>query len=175
MSTSAAKSVALLIAIGCVIVSVQASLLSTNDVGTVKERKCPGWSTFCKAPLSENDGCCPYSNATCCGDGQHCCPAGFKCDTDAGWCVNEQNPTYKRKLVSMSGHLDTLSTMAKQDCLVCKDGTTCPQNYFCCNYIMTKYTCCPAGTVCCTFSETPQCCPSGYECKGNQCFKSCGL
>mmetsp|Transcript_8797 Transcript_8797/g.9775 ORF Transcript_8797/g.9775 Transcript_8797/m.9775 type:complete len:98 (+) Transcript_8797:1-294(+) len=39
-------------------------------------------------------GCCPYVQAICCSDGQHCCPAGYTCDLTTKDCV----PGLKRSL-----------------------------------------------------------------------------
>lgn len=38
---------------------------------------CPGVMTCCLTP--HGVGCCPFENATCCGDGVHCCPYGYMC------------------------------------------------------------------------------------------------
>jgi len=38
---------------------------------------CPGKETCCLTLTRV--ACCPYENAICCGDGQHCCPSGFSC------------------------------------------------------------------------------------------------
>lgn len=43
---------------------------------------CPGFSTCCLTPRGV--GCCPYQNANCCGDGLHCCPYGFQCNSTGG-------------------------------------------------------------------------------------------
>lgn len=32
-------------------------------------------------------GCCPYTNATCCSDHNLCCPSGYRCDQNAKMCV----------------------------------------------------------------------------------------
>ena len=177
MIRASVKVVAFLLLLSCVVAS---GVTANPVVSLVKERKCPGWSTLCKAPLSENDGCCPYSNATCCGDAQHCCPAGFKCDMDAERCIDNLNPTRKQNLVSTSAHLNAkanpqvmLSAVAQ---ITCPDGSTCPVNHFCCwysSYGPTElYSCCPGGTVCCVNTGTPQCCPNGYVCNGNRCVKA---
>lgn len=38
---------------------------------------CPRRQTCCLALYGV--GCCPYEDAICCGDGEHCCPNGFIC------------------------------------------------------------------------------------------------
>ncbi|CAG0882456.1 unnamed protein product [Darwinula stevensoni] len=39
--------------------------------------QCPDKFTCC--PVSGGYGCCPLQGATCCKDGKHCCPKGYKC------------------------------------------------------------------------------------------------
>ena len=46
---------------------------------------CPGTTTCCLSP--QGVGCCPYENASCCADGEHCCPSGYKCDLARSQCV----------------------------------------------------------------------------------------
>ena len=177
MINTSTKAVSLLLLTSYVVASA-----SANPVTPVKEITCPDWSTHCKAPLSEDDGCCPYNNATCCVDGKHCCPAGFYCDMKAGhgWCINKLYPSQKHELVSTRVHLDANTgtrTMLAVAQITCPDGSTCPLNHFCCRYGMygpeNLYSCCPANTVCCVDSGTPQCCPNGYVCNGKQCSKTC--
>jgi len=35
--------------------------------------------------------CCPYDEAVCCDDHQHCCPGGTQCNTEAGVCEKPSN------------------------------------------------------------------------------------
>ena len=44
--------------------------------------QCPGTTTCCLTPRGV--GCCPYTNANCCGDGIHCCPYGYNCNSAGG-------------------------------------------------------------------------------------------
>jgi hypothetical protein len=49
------------------------------SVGSVKcddGSSCPTGKTCCKL-ISGQYGCCPYPEAVCCGDGEHCCPKGM--------------------------------------------------------------------------------------------------
>ena len=49
----------------------------TGKVVTV----CPYNSTCCESLYSSTgQGCCLTPQAVPCGDGKHCCPAGFECD-----------------------------------------------------------------------------------------------
>ena len=134
--------------------------------------KCPDSFTRCSVPTSEVRGCCHLSNATCCDDGQHCCPSGFKCDLNAGKCMKD--PSQTQELVPMGLNFNPKPVNNYiGDQIYCPDKTSCPTNYFCCNYVIDRYTCCPANTVCCTLSGEPQCCPDGYICKGSDCIKAC--
>jgi hypothetical protein len=48
--------------------------------------ECPNTATCC--PIDRvRFGCCPLSDAVCCGDGQHCCPSQYRCDISTGSCV----------------------------------------------------------------------------------------
>ncbi len=51
--------------------------------------ECPGTTTCCETP--KGVGCCPYENAECCIDGQHCCPSSFTCDVKRGRCAKKEN------------------------------------------------------------------------------------
>ena len=49
--------------------------------------ECPTGTTCCK--LSSGQwGCCPYPNAVCCNDGEHCCPQGSTNFKRQGFNVN---------------------------------------------------------------------------------------
>ncbi|XP_068707870.1 uncharacterized protein [Montipora foliosa] len=40
---------------------------------------CPHNSTCCDIPFPTGQGCCLMPQAVSCGDGMHCCPAGYRC------------------------------------------------------------------------------------------------
>ena len=42
---------------------------------------CPNKNTCCKL-LGGQWGCCPIQNAVCCSDMEHCCPAGYSCNSN---------------------------------------------------------------------------------------------
>ena len=50
---------------------------------------CPQATTCCLTP--QGVGCCPYENASCCADGLHCCPSGYRCDMTRGACLAGDN------------------------------------------------------------------------------------
>jgi hypothetical protein len=60
---------------------------------------CPGTQTCCLTP--HGVGCCPYTNAVCCGDGIHCCPNSYRCVT--GGCQRS------------AGFLEFLEAVAKEE------------------------------------------------------------
>ena len=45
------------------------------------QSECPSGNTCCML-RSGQWGCCPLPDATCCSDGEHCCPSGFKCTAE---------------------------------------------------------------------------------------------
>ena len=61
------------------------SIVSPPSYGVV----CPDGASECQrgytcCPLEGgNYGCCPYSNAVCCDDEQHCCPSMHQCSLDS--------------------------------------------------------------------------------------------
>lgn len=158
------KFFALTLVFGCVVAQVSAA--QRSEVSS--DRKSLGG-----CPTNCENGCCPYSNATCCSDGRHCCPPGTTCDSNPEWCNPASNSKHQeRKLEQFQTHTDD-KVLTVAEYIKCPDGTNCPLNYFCCNYFAVEYTCCPSGTVCCVQSDVPQCCPNGYVCKGKQCTKPC--
>uniref|UniRef100_A0A224YU92 Granulin n=1 Tax=Rhipicephalus zambeziensis TaxID=60191 RepID=A0A224YU92_9ACAR len=51
---------------------------------------CPDRMTCCKS--NNTYSCCPYNEATCCQDGQHCCPKGYDCDEARHMCTRRRRP-----------------------------------------------------------------------------------
>ena len=50
--------------------------LAVGNVPCGDGSSCPSGTTCCK--LSSGQwGCCPYPEAVCCDDGEHCCPSGL--------------------------------------------------------------------------------------------------
>eukprot|EP01121_Diplochlamys_sp_Union-15-3_P020779 TRINITY_DN81_c0_g1_i1.p1 TRINITY_DN81_c0_g1~~TRINITY_DN81_c0_g1_i1.p1 ORF type:complete len:139 (+),score=8.78 TRINITY_DN81_c0_g1_i1:43-459(+) len=96
--------------------------------------------TCCAASGPDEWGCCPYPNAVCCSDKQHCCPKGYKCDTTLSECVQAE----------IDEPMDT-----------CPSGT-CPSTETCCA-LGTSWGCCPYQNANCCSDHT-HCCPSGYTC-----------
>ncbi|CAF4457213.1 unnamed protein product [Rotaria socialis] len=66
------------------------------SLSIVQEQICPDEKTICSLNSTccpnKNEqiisySCCPYSNAVCCDDGQHCCPMGTFCDNKSCGCI----------------------------------------------------------------------------------------
>ena len=53
-------------------------IAAKKEVGSVTcddGSSCPSGTTCCKLATG-GYGCCPFPEAVCCDDGQHCCPNG---------------------------------------------------------------------------------------------------
>ncbi|KAH7935437.1 hypothetical protein HPB52_007459 [Rhipicephalus sanguineus] len=108
-------------------------------------------------------GCCPYNHAVCCDDKVHCCPEGYKCDTQASRCLsgNLASPISRiiQKRISRPMNrilVHEVKTTCPDHQSLCPDKTTCCKSnntYSCCPF--SEATCCPDGI---------HCCPKGYEC-----------
>ena len=78
---------------------------ASKKVTNLKNIVCPDGQSECHdgntcCPMSSGEwGCCPLPDAVCCGDGQHCCPAGYSCDTGSGTCVQRSTaiPMFKKR------------------------------------------------------------------------------
>eukprot|EP00003_Mantamonas_plastica_P018308 TRINITY_DN2_c0_g1_i1.p2 TRINITY_DN2_c0_g1~~TRINITY_DN2_c0_g1_i1.p2 ORF type:complete len:277 (+),score=48.23 TRINITY_DN2_c0_g1_i1:56-832(+) len=129
---------------------------------------CPSGSTCCSL-TSGGYGCCPYENATCCSDHQHCCPGGYTCDLSQGEC-KKQSDEPKVVVHKMHVHADSEGDVQ------CPDGKSqCPTGSTCCQLTSGGYGCCPyVNASCC--SDHQHCCPGGYTCDLSQgeCKKQSG-
>ncbi|XP_004451613.1 progranulin [Dasypus novemcinctus] len=139
------------------------ALLTKLPAHTVQEVKCdtevscPDGYTCCRLQ-SGAWGCCPFVQAVCCEDHIHCCPAGFRCDTEKGTCEQgafqvpwmEKVPTF-------------LNPKSMESDVPCDNVTSCPPFNTCCRLASGEWGCCPVPeAVCC--SDHQHCCPSGYTC-----------
>ena len=97
--------------------------------------KCASDTTCCKLS-SGQFACCPFPNALCCSDGEHCCPKGFKCDVSAGTCTKS----------SMESSLFTLKE-ADSDSVDCGQGFICSEQTTCCKLTTGQWGCCPFPNV----------------------------
>lgn len=131
-------------------------------------RVCPNNATECLrhhtcCQASDNGwGCCPYSNAVCCGDGKHCCPEEYECvgEDKESSCVKRvagsQDQPLKDPLTNPGDPPHWLPGS------VCADGSVCPGQFSTCcstNTTDVRYLCCPVPKgVCCNNGE--YCCSS---------------
>jgi len=131
------------------------TVVKTQD--TCPLRTCSTFDTCCT--LGDGWGCCPWTNATCCNDSQHCCPRGYRC-ASSGTCITQSDVA--TQVVLSAGHLN------------CPVGT-CLSGSTCCNLDSGGWACCPYENAdCCT--DHGHCCPTGYKCDiaQQQCTKSDG-
>jgi hypothetical protein len=126
--------------------------------------KCPcsddKTKTCCQLP-DNTYGCCPYAEASCCSDREHCCPKGYKCDVPKQSCVKG----------------DIWSTITKIELKVyddCPKGT-CATDQTCCQLSDGSFGCCPYKNADCC-EDHAHCCPNGYKCDiaHQQCVKNVG-
>ncbi|UYV61466.1 GRN, partial [Cordylochernes scorpioides] len=126
--------------------------MKSSDQVCPDKSQCPGDSTCC---LMDDGtyGCCPYREATCCEDKEHCCPNGYSCDLVNQDCrKNELSAPLLKKL-----------PIKNQKGVICPDDTICPKNTTCCKMITGPYGCCPfPNATCCR--DGIHCCPHGNRC-----------
>ncbi|XP_072028842.1 uncharacterized protein [Amphiura filiformis] len=137
----------------------------TNVVCPDGLSECQDGQTCCQ--LKSGDwGCCPYADAVCCSDQEHCCPNGYTCDVSS--CKSKILMT--RMISSYSEQDDIVNSVT------CPDGTSiCREGDTCCE-INGLWGCCPLPNAVCCEDET-HCCPEGFTCdvSGGYCSKSSSL
>ncbi|KAM4033448.1 progranulin isoform 2-T2 [Anomaloglossus baeobatrachus] len=117
---------------------------------------CPGTATCCRLASGEW-GCCPYAQAVCCDDHEHCCPNGFTCIQ--GQC--------QQKALSIPWSVKA-AAIKEEATVKCDDTASCPGTATCCRLASGEWGCCPyAQAVCCDDHE--HCCPNGFTCVQGQC------
>ncbi|XP_040101082.1 progranulin [Oryx dammah] len=144
---------------------------TVQDVKCDLEVSCPDDYTCCRLQ-SGAWGCCPFVQAVCCEDHVHCCPSGFRCDTEKGVC--EQGTRRVPWMEKAPARLSLPDPGAVEGDVPCDNVTSCPSSTTCCRLTSGEWGCCPAPeAVCC--SDHQHCCPKGYACvagghckRGNQ-------
>lgn len=112
-------------------------------------------------PTVRGLGLLPFVQAVCCEDHVHCCPSGFRCDTEKGVC--EQGTRQVPWMKKAPAHLSLLDLGAVEGDVPCDNVTSCPSSTTCCRLKSGEWACCPAPeAVCC--SDHQHCCPKGYTC-----------
>ena len=142
------------------------TLQRSNDMCPDRKTRCPPHDTCCKLK-SGGFGCCLYEKASCCSDGQHCCPQGTKCDVIHQRCVRstETNDLDQLEMLSIEDKHSNLSNV------ICPGGQyQCPDYNTCCKVGVDEYGCCPLqGAVCC--ADFKHCCPPGTSCSSQGCIQ----
>jgi len=124
---------------------------------------CKDGSTCCEFESGVR-GCCPFSNAICCSDGLHCCPAGSTCDAALHSCRSVDSSLMFTWHIT--GHVDGyggLRPLSVAAAVQCPDGSTCPTSTTCCQVVSKQYACCPYDQAMCC-SDLLHCCPHGMTC-----------
>eukprot|EP00163_Fabomonas_tropica_P019380 TRINITY_DN33_c0_g1_i14.p2 TRINITY_DN33_c0_g1~~TRINITY_DN33_c0_g1_i14.p2 ORF type:complete len:188 (-),score=29.28 TRINITY_DN33_c0_g1_i14:118-681(-) len=149
-----------------------------GEVACADGSQCPEGSTCCQTqsggygccPYPNADccsdkehccpgGCCPYPNADCCSDKEHCCPGGYQCDVSAGTCTKQSSADVVPMLKKFAASTHTKSAGE----VACADGSQCPEGSTCCQTQSGGYGCCPYPNADCC-SDKEHCCPGGYQC-----------
>ncbi|XP_044191685.1 progranulin-like [Thunnus albacares] len=120
---------------------------------------------------------CPYPNAMCCSDLEHCCPSGFQCNLGTQMCEKVNQPWMNIPMVKkeasekpstllipvsplqeLKNNLDQKqrSDHLCEHGLKCRFGQTCCRGegdnaYFCCRHHAA--TCCADRTNCCPYGQ----------------------
>ncbi|XP_063045284.1 granulin a [Engraulis encrasicolus] len=122
---------------------------------------CPHRTTCCFMEKEKTWGCCPFPNALCCKDGEHCCPQGYQCDMDATTCTKgEVTIPWYNKMAAQSTLPSPSQPIAAE---TCNATSQCSADSSCCQLSDGKMGCCPlTEAVCC--ADQAHCCPRGYSC-----------
>nr|KAF6456284.1 granulin precursor [Rousettus aegyptiacus] len=142
---------------------------TVQEVKCDSEVSCPDDYTCCRLQ-SGAWGCCPFVQAVCCEDHVHCCPAGFRCDTEKGIC--EQEGHQLPWMEQAPAQLSLPDPRAMESDVPCDNVTSCPSSNTCCRLTSGEWGCCPIPeAVCC--EDRQHCCPAGYTCnvKARTCEK----
>ncbi|XP_026064027.1 granulin a isoform X2 [Carassius auratus] len=137
------------------------------------QTSCPDYTTCCLIAKTNKWGCCPLPNAVCCTDGEHCCPANYKCDVTRVSCIRGDVviPWYN-KMSAQSTPAPSLDLGAVE----CGEQMSCSADSTCCHLSTGEWGCCPLPeAVCCPDQE--HCCPKGYRCdlRRRSCIKTSWL
>lgn len=141
------------------------SLVALTNPGRLNTVECPGGkeecpdgTTCCKLPSGKH-GCCPHLKATCCADGKHCCPHGYRCNSFETKCVKRNETVPFSYTIEYIKRLYIIICPGNQD--------NCPNGNTCCKSTSGGYGCCPIPhAVCC--SDGKNCCPNGYICNSKK-------
>ncbi|XP_073696999.1 granulin a isoform X2 [Garra rufa] len=145
---------------------------SPENVNCDSTHACADSNTCCKN-IDGAWGCCPLPEAVCCTDGEHCCPANYKCDVTSVSCIKGDVviPWYN-KISAQSTQAPSLDLGAVK----CDEQLSCSADSTCCHLSTGESGCCPhPEAVCCP--DQQHCCPTGYRCdlRRRSCIKTTWL
>ncbi|XP_072536211.1 granulin b isoform X2 [Salminus brasiliensis] len=126
------------------------------------QTSCPRDNTCCFMQKFNKWGCCPLPQAVCCGNGDHCCPNGYTCDTTKPICIKGhlEIPWFKKQEAKVTQGSEFAQEVTG---VKCDSTTSCPTGSTCCRLTTGQWGCCPhVKAVCCEDHE--HCCPEGYTC-----------
>ncbi|KAH0512159.1 Granulins protein [Microtus ochrogaster] len=133
-----------------------------KDVKCDTEVSCPDGYTCCRL-ASGAWGCCPFTKAVCCEDGQHCCPNGYTCNVKARTCEKDVRSIQASAPLTFGPKVGDVE---------CGGGHFCHDNQTCCRDSRGGWACCPyvKGSCC---ADGRHCCPTGFHCsaKGTKCSR----
>uniref|UniRef100_A0A8B9JPQ9 Granulin n=1 Tax=Astyanax mexicanus TaxID=7994 RepID=A0A8B9JPQ9_ASTMX len=128
------------------------------------QTSCPRDNTCCYMKKFNKWGCCPLPEAVCCGDGDHCCPNSYTCDTTKNTCLKGhlEIPWFKKQEAKVTQGSEVAHGVADVQC----DSTArCPTGSTCCRLTTGQWGCCPHVQVCAVCCDDHvHCCPAGYTC-----------
>ena len=108
-------------------------------------------------------GCCPTTNAVCCGGGVYCCPSGTVCDVPGQKCIVSDSTIPLLKLFEKPSAAAASRRVQTPQNVYCPDGGYCSNSETCCQLAWGGYGCCSySNAVCC--SDHKSCCPSWTTC-----------
>ncbi|XP_042292505.1 progranulin-like isoform X2 [Thunnus maccoyii] len=121
---------------------------------------------------------CPYPNAVCCSDLEHCCPSGFQCNLGTQMCEKVNQPWMNIPMVKKEAaekpstllipvsplqELKNNLDQKKSSVVNCDNNHNCRGGETCCRSIYGTWFCCPySSAMCC--ADRRNCCPYGTFC-----------
>lgn len=154
---------------------------STLKASLIQVINCPSGTTTCGP-----GNCCLYRDATCCEDGEHCCPNGYSCDLPNQQCVKkpvDELPVFSvinmraagfmiaspfdkyRYIQDTNVYSRTSFTNRYKSCP--GEYKQCPQSTSCCLNDDGAWSCCPKPAYPIRKEGDDQCCMTiflGYIC-----------
>ncbi|KAL1436989.1 hypothetical protein MTO96_049009 [Rhipicephalus appendiculatus] len=106
---------------------------------------CPVGHTCCMTPpnwKSTNYTCCPFRNAVCCADGNHCCPEQSTCQPTTGRCsyADAAGATTTTRAIPAECRGGLCATSFSRNTV-----SVCPPGYYQCS---NPVYCCPNDSLC---------------------------